>query len=583
MFDKRLIREGRPVRRYLLLTIGTGIVIALLAVAQAWFFSRIVAGVFLEGATLRIVWNPLLLILVIIVLRSVFQWLAEISIHEAASSIKASLRKRLMSHIVSLGPIYAHGERTGELITTAVDGIESLEEYFTKYLPQLILAAGIPLLILGFVFPLDWKSGLILLLTGPLIPIFMMLIGKLAEKKSLAQWQSLSWMSAHFLDVLQGMTTLKVFGRAKDQTRVIARVSDSFRIATLNVLRIAFLSALVLELLATMSTALVAVSIGLRLVYGTLSFSVGLFLLLLAPEFYTPLRTLGLNFHAGLSGVNAGIRIFEILDLPLMENHDSDKTIPEKNSSLNDSDDLHITFQQVSLTYEQGETPALQGINLSLLSGERIALVGPSGAGKSSVAQLLLRFIEPSDGKILVNGKYLETISLDHWRQQIAYVPQNPYLFSGSIAENILIGKPSATNEELIRAAQQSYAHQFIMKLPDGYQTLLGEGGTRLSGGQAQRLAIARAFLKDAPLLILDEMTSSLDSESEHEIQQALQGLLQGKTALIIAHRLTTVRQADRIIVMEQGQIREQGNHEELMAKRGLYSRMVAEYRGEAL
>jgi len=614
MFDKRLVQEVKHVRGYLMLTVGLGIGIALLAVAQAWFFSRAVAGVFLEGATLSSVWNFLMIILGIIVLRAAFQWVSEISAHEAAFRIKASLRKRLMRHIVSLGPVYARGERAGELITTVVDGIESLEEYFSKYLPQLLLAAGIPLLILGFVFPLDWKSGLILLLTGPLIPIFMMLIGKLAEKKALHQFQSLSWMSAHFLDVLQGITTLKVFGRAKDQTRVIERVSDSFRKATLSVLRIAFLSALVLEFLATMSTAIVAVTIGLRLVYGTLSFSAGLFLLLLAPEFYTPLRTLGLNFHAGLSGVNAAGRIFEILDVPLMyaeessENnkdnkntkHDknikeieNNKIIEDKKNNNDDTiekrkgqelySDFQISLQQISLTYQAGDAPALNGINLSLFSGERVALVGPSGAGKTSIAQILLRFIEPSAGNFFVNGQLLKTISLINWRNQIAYVPQNPYLFAGSIADNIHFGRPSATIAEVRSAAQAGSAHEFILELPDGYDTLLGEGGTRLSGGQAQRISIARALLKDAPLLILDEATSSLDTASEFKVQQALKQLMQGKTALIIAHNLSTVRDADRILVLNEGQIVEQGSHEELLSEQGLYCRLVSECQGESI
>jgi len=595
MFDKRLAHEGKHVWGYLMLTVGMGIVIALLAVAQAWFFSRIVAGVFLEQATLNLVWNFLIIILGIIVLRAVCQWVSEISAHEAAFRIKATLRKRVMSHIVSLGPVYVRGERAGELITTVVEGIESLEEYFSKYLPQLLLAAGIPLLILGFVFPLDWKSGVILLVTGPLIPVFMMLIGKLAEKKALYQFQSLSWMSAHFLDVLQGITTLKVFGRAKDQIRVIERVSDSFRKATLSVLRIAFLSALVLEFLATMSTALVAVTIGLRLVNGTLSFSVGLFLLLLAPEFYTPLRTLGLNFHAGLSGVNAAGRIFEILDLPLMgaeENNedkdkDKDKDKEERDNTNEEGleifSNFHISFQHVGLTYLGGETPALKDINLSLFSGERVALVGPSGAGKTSIVQLLLRFIEPSEGNIFVNGELLNSILFENWREQIGYVPQNPYLFAGSIADNIHFGRPSATIQEVMSAAKEGLAHEFILDLPNGYDTLLGEGGTRLSGGQAQRIAIARVLLKDARLLILDEATSSLDSASEYAVQQALKRLMRGKTALIIAHRLSTVRQADRILVLDYGQIVEQGNHEELMRKQGLYCRLVSEYRGKSI
>jgi len=582
MFDKRLAHEVKPVSGYLILTIGLGIGIALLAVAQAWFFSRVVAGVFLEGATLSSAWNFLMIIFGIIALRAVFQWASEVSAHEAAFRIKASLRQRLMSHIVSLGPVYARGERTGELITTVVEGIEALEDYFAKYLPQLILSAVIPMLILGFVFPLDWKSGLILLLTGPLIPVFMILIGKLAEKQSLHQFQSLSWMSAHFLDILRGLTTLKVFGRAKDQTRVIERVSDAFRKTTLSVLRIAFLSALVLEFLATMSTALVAVTIGLRLVYGTLSFSAGLFLLLLAPEFYTPLRTLGLNFHAGLSGMNAAGRIFEILDTPLLSGEVNIKEIDVlRRQEL--SSDFHISLQHVCLTYQAGEVPALKDINLSLFSGERVALVGPSGAGKTSIAEILLRFIDPSEGNILVNGALLKTITFNNWREQIAYVPQTPYLFAGSIADNIHFARPSATIEEVRSAAQKGLADEFILALPDGYNTLLGEGGTRLSGGQAQRIAIARAILKEAPLLILDEVTSSLDPASESTVQQALKRLMQGKTTLIIAHRLSTVRQADRILVLDKGQIVEQGNHRELMSEQGLYFRMVSEYRGQHL
>ena len=582
MFDKRLAHEAKPVWGYLMLTVGLSIGIALLAVAQAWFFSRVVAEVFLEGATLSSVWNFLMIILGIMVLRAGVQWVSETSAHEAAFRIKINLRKRLMSHIVSLGPVKARGERAGELITTVVDGIESLEDYFSKYLPQLLLSAVIPLLIIAFVFPQDWKSGLILLLTGPLIPVFMILIGKLAEKKSLQQFQSLSWMSAHFLDILRGLTTLKVFGRAKDQTRVIGRVSDSFRKTTLSVLRIAFLSALVLEFLATMSTALVAVTIGLRLVYGTLSFSTGLFLLLLAPEFYTPLRTLGLNFHAGLSGMNAATRIFEILDTPLMS---GDKTMKENENwrRLDLSSSFKISCQHVGLTYQAGEIPALKDINLSFAFGERVALVGPSGAGKTSLAEILLGFVEPSNGDVFVNGEPLKTISLEYWREMIAYIPQKPYLFAGSIADNIHFGRPSATIEEVKNAAREGLAHEFISALPDGYNTLLGEAGTRLSGGQAQRVAIARTILKDAPLLILDEVTSSLDPASEYAVQEALRRLMQGKTAFIIAHRLSTVRQMDRIVVLDKGQIVEQGTHEALISAQGLYCRMVSEYRGEHL
>lgn len=576
MLDKRLLRETRRVSLFLVLTIVFGLLIAGLAVAQAAAFARIVAKVFLLGAKLTEVWNLLLLILGILAVRGGLQWLSEITAHEAARRIKEDLRERLMEKIIQMGPLFAMGERAGELVNTAVEGIEALEDYFARYIPQLALAGLIPIFILIYVFPLDFDSGLILLLTGPLIPVFMMLIGKLAEKKSLQQWRVLSWMSAHFLDMLQGLTTLKTFGRSKDQARVIGRVSDSFRLATLSVLRVAFLSAFVLEFLATISTAIVAVALGLRLVYGHISFESALFLLVIAPEFYQPLRNLGLQFHASLSGVNAANRIFEILNIV----DKLDKTSVADKIDLEIPSEMNLTFNQVTLVYEEHGVNALKNISFHVRSGERIAFVGPSGAGKSSILSLLMGFIRPSDGEIKISGISLNQFSLSEWREKVAYVSQHPYLFSGTIAENIRLARPGATNADIEMAAQQAAAHDFIVKLPLGYQTRVGEGGARLSGGQAQRIAIARAFLKNASLLLLDEATEGLDAESEQVIEASLSELMEGRTVLMIAHRLHTVYQADRILVMDQGSIAEIGTHLELLARHGLYSRFVQEYRG---
>ena len=579
MFDKRLLKEGRQAWPYLALTVGLGIGTALAAVLQAWFFASAVSGVFLKQASFRAVEPALAAILGAILLKACLQWGSETAAHEAAFQIKSNLRQRLLQHIFALGPLSANAERSGELISTVIAGTDALDDYYAKYIPQLFLAVGIPLIILSIVFPRDWKSGCILLLTAPLIPLFMILIGKLAEKKSQRQWQSLSRLSGHFLDILRGITTLKVFGRSRDQIRVIARVSESFRETTLDVLKIAFLSALFLEFLATMSTALVAVSIGLRLVYGTLSYSGGLFLLLLAPEYYTAQRTLGLNFHAGLSGVSAAGRIFGILDSPnLNECLDS---LTEPLGSF--ADNLQIKFEHVSLTYEQRESPALRDINLTIKNGERIVLVGPSGAGKTSIAQLLLRFVEPTTGQIFVNGKSLAGISPETWRQVIAYLPQSPYLFAGSILENIRLGKPQAELDEVIQAARLAHAHDFIQDFPLGYETNLGEGGESLSGGQVQRIALARAFLKNSPLLILDEPTSALDAENEEAVQAALEQLAQGKTTIMIAHHLNTIRPNDRILVIDQGRIAEAGNQEELIKKQGLYYTLVQKARGKSL
>lgn len=586
------MREGKRVSGYLLGTVVLGIGIAILAVAQAWLLSQVIAQVFLQGATLDHVRNSLIGILGIIGVRAVLQFLSEMSAHEAAIRMKENLRERFLNQLLGLGPVYTRGERAGELLNTAVEGIEALDEYFSRYIPQLALAVFIPLLIMGFVFPKDYTSGIILLLTGPLIPFFMILIRNLAEKRSLKQWQSMSRMSAHFLDMLQGLTTLKVFGRSKDQAKVIGRVSEAFRKATMGVLKIAFLSAFVLEFMAMISTALIAVTLGLRLVNGTIAYSEALFLLILAPEFYLPLRTLGSQFHARLSGENAAKRIFEVLELEReischKEEAGANGKEQRKRAQIKSQDDAKnkesfLFFEHVNLRYEQDSETVLNDLSFEVSSGERIALVGPSGAGKSSILQILLRFIEPTRGEVLVNGASLCRIPGDLWREEISYVSQKPYLFAGSILDNLRFGRTSASIEEVMEASQQALAHEFILELPRGYGTLIGEGGARLSGGQAQHLAIARAFLKDSQLLLLDEVTSGLDAESERGMISALEKLCKGRTVIFTTHRMNTVLQADRIIVLDQGGILEQGSHQELMEAKGLYSHFVREYRGDA-
>ncbi|MCL2336636.1 MAG: thiol reductant ABC exporter subunit CydD [Firmicutes bacterium] len=584
MMDKRLWRETGPVRFFLALSIGLGLGAGLLAILQAGYLARIVNGVFLAGRSLSDVWLWLWPLLGIIILRAGLAWASEIAAHRVAARIKHHLRRRLLAHILALGPVYAGGERTGELVNVLVEGIEALDAYFARYLPQLALAALVPLAVLGFVFPLDWIAGLILLCTAPLIPLFMFLIGSWAQSLSQKQWETLSRMSAHFLDILQGLTTLKIFGRSKVQAEVMARISDSFRETTLGVLRVAFLSALVLEFIATISTALVAVAIGLRLVAGQMPFEQAFFILLLAPEFYLPLRLLGSHFHIGLAGAAAAERIFAILETPRAPNQRRPGVPAGDRPGLPDRPGLQpvcpLAFTEVHYAFDQGDRPALRGISFQLQPHERIALVGPSGAGKSTVAHLLLRFIEPDRGQITANGLPLAQIPAAQWRRHVALVPQTPYLFYGTVAENIRLGQPEAPMAEVMAAAEQAGAHRFITALPQGYDTQVGENGLRLSGGQAQRLAIARAFLKDAPLLILDEATAGLDPVNERFVLEALERLMQGRTVLFIAHRLNTLRLADRIIVLQEGLVAETGRHRELLARQGVYQRLVAAFGG---
>jgi ATP-binding cassette subfamily C protein CydD len=567
--DHRLLDQLRRVRVQLAAAISLGLLAGVLLVGQAYLLSQTVSRVFLDGQDLREVRDLLAGLVVIAITRAAALWAGEITSHHIAGRIKADLRDRLFAHLFALGPAYARGERSGELANTATEGIEALDAYFSQYIPQLALSALIPLIMLIIVFPLDALSGVVLLLTAPMIPFFMVLIGSLASAQSRRQWTQLSRLSAHFLDVLQGLTTLKIFGRSREQAQEIARISEQFRDATMHVLRIAFLSALALEMLATISTAIIAVEIGLRLLYGRMAFDEAFFILILAPEYYMPLRALGARFHAGTAGTASAQRIFEVLSgQPLAV------SVQPPVGAYRDTPPI-VEFEAVSYTYADNERAALDGVSFAILPGQKVALVGRSGAGKSTVAQLLLRFIEPTAGRIAVDGQDLNTISPDDWRERIAWVPQMPYLLAASVADNIRLARPDAPLDDVIRAAQQAHADDFIRALPDGYDTPIGERGARLSGGQAQRIALARAFLKDAPILLLDEVTSNLDPETEADIQAAIRELMRDRTGLIIAHRLGTVMDADQIVVLDQGRVVEIGTHRDLSARAGVYRQLV--------
>ena len=567
--EKRLWRQVGAARVDLFLTVGLGLLAGVLLAGQAFFLSRIVGRAFLGQATLDDVLPLLLVVLLLAIVRAGVSWGSELAANRVASCIKIELRQRLATHLLALGPAYTRSERTGELTNTVVSGVEALDAFFRQYLPQLALAALIPLVILFIVFPLDWVSGLVLLLTAPLIPVFVVLIGNLAESLTKRQWIAQSRMSAHFLDILQGLTTLKLLGRSRDQMHIISQISDRHRHTTLGVLRVAFLSALVMEMVATLSTAVVAVEIGLRLLYGHLAFDDALLVLLLTPEFFLPLRALGVRFHAGIAGVAAAERIFEVLDEPVAP-------IRGKAGSRCMAVSAALSLEDVRYTYAGRGCAAVNGLSFRILPGQKVALVGPSGAGKSTVAYLLMRFINPDSGSIAWGDQSVATFSPSAWREQFAWVPQRPYVFHTTVAENIRVGDATAGRARVVQAAQQAHAHEFIQALPRGYDTVIEEGGTRLSAGQAQRIALARAFLKGAPFLILDEATSNLDPALEALLQESLERLMDGRSALIIAHRLNTVYRADQILVMDAGQVVEQGTHDDLLRQGGLYRHLAS-------
>jgi thiol reductant ABC exporter CydD subunit len=574
---RRLLRLARSRRLALTLTVLLGWIGGLLVILQAWFLSRIVDGVFLGGQTLAAVLPLLEILLIVILLRAAGLWGAELTANAVALHVKANLRARLLQSLAALGPAFTQGEKTGELAAAAIEGVEALDAWFGQYLPQVALAACIPLSILLLVFPLDPLTGLVFLLTAPLIPLFMYLIGKTAEALTQRQWETLGRLSAYLLDVLQGLVTLKLLGQSRRQAEGIQQASDRFRDVTLGVLRVTFLSALALELLATLGTAIVAVEIGLRLLYAQMNFQQALFILVLAPDFYLPLRMLGQRFHAGMTGVSAARRIFEILDTPVprlqVGTFISSHVPTFQRSNVPTS---NISFSNVSYSYPTRHLPALENVSFDIPAGQMTALVGATGAGKSTVASLLLRFIEPGAGEIRVGGAPLAAILPEEWRARLAYVPQSPYLFNDTLAANLRLAKPEAGDEELARACQRADLHEFILSLPEGYATPIGERGARLSGGQAQRLALARAFLRDAPFLILDESTSSLDPAQEARLSQAVRELMRGRTTLVIAHRLATVARADQILVLASGRLAETGAHADLLQRHGPYARLLS-------
>lgn len=539
--DPRLLRYARATRHFLIVVVLLGLVGAALVIAQAMLIADVVVGAFERGLSAPGLATPLALLAAVAVGRAVVSWLTELAAHRASAAVKSELRGRLLERATQLGPEWLSGQRTGSLLAQATRGVDALDDYFSRYLPQLGLAVVVPVAVLARIVTEDWVSAAVIVVTLPLIPLFMVLIGWATQARMDRQWRLLSRLSGHFLDVVAGLPTLKVFGRAKAQAESIRSITSEYRKATLRTLRIAFLSSFALELLSTLSVALVAVGIGMRLVHGELDLYTGLVILILAPEAYLPIRQVGAQYHAAAEGLSAAEGIFQVLE-----------TEPRSGGKGKVPDTLLVELDGVTVRHAGRSEASLDAVSLVVEPGETVALVGPSGVGKSTLLGVLLGFVEPAEGQVLVSGTDLASLDMDRWREQIAWVPQRPYLFAGTVAENVRLARPGADDAAVRAALRDANAFDFVAGLPQGADTLLGEDGAGLSAGQRQRLALARAFLADRPLLLLDEPTAALDGETEAGIVDAVRRLAEGRTVLLVVHRPALLAVADRVVTLSR-------------------------------
>ena len=480
------------------------------------------------------------------VARSLGAWGFEVAGRRAAGDVISQLRLDVVETRLRREPTALDGARSAEIATAAVSGVDALETTFARYLPQVVLAAVVPVAVVVLVASIDLLAAGVMLLTLPLVPVFMWLVGRHTQRRARERWQALAVLSNHFLDVVRGLPTLRAFNRARAQGARIEAVSDEYRRTTMGTLRIAFLSGSILELAATLGIALVAVVVGVRLAEGGIGFEAALTVLVLVPELYLPLRNLAAQFHASADGAAVAERLLELAE-PAQAR--------ARGTAPPDPMLVPIRFEGVSFAYPSRDLDVLRGLDLEIRPGETTSIVGPSGVGKSTLVSLLLRLADPSSGRIVVGDDDLAQLDATRWRALTALVPQQPTLFRGTVAENIRLGAPTADDERVRRAAELAGAHDFVTRLPLSYATVVGDGGRQLSAGQRRRIALARAFLRDAPLVVLDEPTADLDTVSAELVAESIHRLRTGRTVVIVAHAPELAESADRVVRLESGRV----------------------------
>jgi len=573
-FDLRLWAFTQGVRGRIALSALIGLIATGLGVARLALLGWLI-GLILIGKEIAELVLPIMVAASVMLLRGFFEHVRTVIAHKTAAMVQKQLRRRLYDKIVELGPGYAGRQRSGELVLSLVDGVEQLETYFGKYLPQLLVSALTPVLIFGFVSFLDFPVAAILFAAAVVALVAPAAWHKFDTKKSLERQRAYAAFASEFLDAIQGLATLKAFGQSRARADLLSeRARELFR-STMWVLATNSLARGITDTSIAVGAATALGFGAYRVALGEMELTTLIIILMMGVEIFRPMRDLRTVLHQGMVGLSAAQGVYRILDaMPVVQ----DKNSGNAATAI----DPTIAFESVSFSYPENRHIVHDGLDFQIMPGERIGIVGPSGCGKSSIVRLLLRFYDPIAGQVLLGGRDLRNLSLEEIRKEIAVVHQDTFLFHGTVAENLRMGRPYASDSEIANAAQFANIHDFVTSLPDGYDTIIGEKGIKLSGGQRQRVAIARALLRDAPILVLDEALSAVDAENEAVIQQALDRLMKGRTTLVLAHRLSSVVHCDRILVLDQGRVVESGTHANLMAQEGIYASLMSEQVREA-
>lgn len=570
MIDKAIMRLEK-IRQMFGLLAGFAFLQAIFIIGQAWMLSAAITHLW-EGHTLKEVGLYVLGFFLFFMARHVITYLRERLLDNYAQEQAKKLRTQLLQKIFKLGPTVVQAHGTGNVTTMTVDGISQVENYIHLILAKMMNMMIVPWVILVVVFYYDWVSGVILLLVFPLIIIFMIVLGYAAQAKADRQYRSFQILSNHFIDSLRGIDTLKLFGMSKSYEKGIYQTSEQFRKATMSTLRIAILSTFALDFFTTLSVAIVAVFLGLRLLNAEILLFPALTVLILAPEYFLPVRDFSSDYHATLDGKNAMTAIREILELP------ENEVEPINIAPWNESSTLDLS----ELSFDYGQGSGLQPVNLQVSGYQKIGVIGMSGSGKSTLMNVISGFLTPKQGSILFNGEETTSFKQEDWQKQLIYIPQNPYVFRASLRENIAFYTPEADDAAIMQAIEVAGLSELLAQLPDGLDTLIGEGARSLSGGQAQRIALARAFLdKNRKVLILDEPTAHLDIETEVELKNRMLPLMENRLVFFATHRMHWMHQMDYILVLEEGKLVEAGTFNELTEKRGAFFELTKKMRGE--